>query len=372
MVRVENFNREIMRQTAEGLDTAKTAKFSRLDQWIKGIQFPTFNQLADYAKAVNLPFGYFFLDELPERPYPIPHFRTKEKGSFRPSAELFDTIYDVKERQAWVRDLLVESGVEPLYFAATVSTADNVVRTANMLREILHLVPDWAQRLKSWKDAFRLLVDRAEMAGIFVISNGVVGNNPHRKLNVEEFRGFVLYDDIAPFIFVNGSDFVAGKTFTLVHEMAHILVGVSASFDLKELRAGDQAIEVFCDNVAAEFLVPTAELLPAYRQIGLNYNLLARTFKVSRLVIARRLLDLEVISKDEFFQLYNSWADEYLKKEKGGEGGHFYNTSALRVGRRFFDVISTAVKRDKILYRDAFRLTGLSPKTYDEFEKRRP
>jgi len=217
-------------------------------------------------------------------------------------------------------------------------------------------------------DAFKFLVNKIENAGVFVVINGIVGNNTKRPLNVYEFRGFVLYDEYAPFIFVNGLDYVSGKIFTLIHEFVHVLIGKSASFDYSNLQPANNAIEEFCDAVAAEFLVSSDSLIHNFNTIGKDYQKLAYKYKVSRIVIIRRLLDLDKITYNEFLdalEILRSSSTEKTNPEK--PGGDFYNNQPNRISRRFFNLLYSAVKQDKILYRDAFRLTGLTPQGYDTY-----
>lgn len=86
--------------------------------------------------------------------------------------------------------------------------------------------------------------------------NGVVENNSHRKISVYECRGFVLVDEMAPFMFINNADWKSAQMFSIVHELAHIWTGHSAGFDFRRLQPADDPIEKLCDQIAAEFLVP--------------------------------------------------------------------------------------------------------------------
>lgn len=195
------------------------------------------------------------------------------------------------------------------------------------------------------------------------LENGVVGNNTHRKLIVDEFRGFVLYDEIAPIIFINNNDAISAKIFTIIHEIVHILIGQSASFDLGNLQSANNEIEQFCDKCTAEFLVPAEEIKNIYTQ-KTNLEELARHFKVSQIVILRRLLDTSLITQREFIEKLN-YLYEKEKNISQGSGGNFYLTIHHRLSKRFLYILNSAVKNNTILFRDALRITNLSAKSYD-------
>jgi Zn-dependent peptidase ImmA (M78 family) len=369
-----DFNRDVLGQLLDQqADKAMglAEKFPKINDWTASRANPTMNQLAQLAKYFQVPFGYFFLRSAPQRIYPIPHYRTNIRGSFHPSGELLETIKTLEKRQEWAKDLRAD--VEhPLSFANTLSVKSHISEAADLIRELLKVNPKWSNQelIHNWTDAFRFLISRAEEAGIFVVVNGVVNNNTKRILDVNEFRGFVLYDRFAPFIFINNNDFVSGKIFTIIHEIAHILIGESASFDYQKLIPAHAEIEEFCDAVAAEFLVPEKLLEQKVTEIGRDYEALSRLFRVSQLVIARRLLDTEVISKPQFFAAYNSFKRFTTETPaRASEGGNFYNTAPYRISKSFFNLIYANVKQNKLLYRDAFRLTGLSPKSFDGYVK---
>jgi len=369
-----DFNTEILDQLlSRHTEKAQVInnKFPKIFEWQKENDKPTLNQLTNLATYFNIPFGYFFLDKLPVIKYPVPHYRSGSNDAFVPSDDLLETIRTIEERQNWARDLRKEFN-EELPFANSITVNTDIKKAAEKVREILKVRINWSKdpSIKTWEEAFRFLIRKTEDAGIFVAVNGVVNNSTRRKLKVDEFRGFVLHDNYAPFIFINNNDFVSGKIFTIIHEVVHVLIGKSASFENKELLPANVEIEEFCNAVAAEFLVPENFLLREYEVVGKNYDHLSSVFKVSSLVIARRLYDLKKITKSEFESGYKKFKTYKSEKvAKVTNGGNFYNTAPYRIGRSFFNLIYSSVKEHKILYRDAFRLTSLTPKSFDGYVK---
>lgn len=346
-------------------------RFPRLDDWLSGAAQPTLRQLEDFARAASVPFGYLFLPEPPEESLPIPHFRTlTDRQAERPSPDLLETIHLMQRRQGWMREYLIEQGHEPLPFVGLAGVRDNPRQVAQRIRETLVLSDAWASNRRTWTDALRGLQERAEDAGILVVTSSIVGNNTRRKLDVEEFRGFVLVDEYAPLVFLNGADGKAAQMFTLAHELAHVWLGSSASFDLRDLQPAPDKTEEACNRIAAEFLVPADSLQSFWRAIWRQpdrFQAIARQFKVSEIVAARRALDLELISRDEFFTFYEEYQRRERTQGRGGEGGDFYATQRLRLGRRFGEAVVRAVREGRLLYSEAYRLTGLYGRTFDSF-----
>jgi Zn-dependent peptidase ImmA (M78 family) len=347
-------------------------KFPKLIQWLTAEEQPTLRQLEDLAKQTATPFGYLFLEQPPIEKLPIPYFRTFEKTPpSQVSPELLDTIYEMQKRQVWMREYLIQQGHDALPFVHSVEIDEPAESIAQCMREILRVGKDWAADLKTWSDALQFLRESMERAGIIVVVNGVVGNNTRRHLDVSEFRGFVLVDEYAPLAFINGADVKAAQMFTLAHELAHICFGSSAAFDLREIHVADDPTEKKCDQAAAEFLVP-AELMSEHWQAAKKedepFVYIARLFKVSEIVAARRALDLGLISKDTFLKFYEGYRKRVYKKQVDrAPGGNFYATQNMRIGRVFATNVILAVKSDRLLYDEAYHLTGLYGKTFDRY-----
>lgn len=372
-----NVNHELIRwalnrsgRSVEGL----ARQFPKLGKWESGEAQPTLKQLEALAKKTWTPLGYFFLSEPPQEKLPIPDFRTisdRPVGSTSPN--LIDTLHTMQRRQTWMRDYLIDRGHDPLPFIGSATLRDTAVAAAQQIRQVIGTADGWASQHGTWSDALRHLREAIEEAGILVTINGVVGNDTHRKLDAEEFRGFVLIDNYAPLIFVNGADAKSAQMFTLAHELAHLWVGESALFNLSNMEPSEFAVEQFCNKVAAEFLVPAREFENYWSRASQEAELfqaIARYFKVSPIVAARRAQDLGLIQKAEFLTFFRSYQeDERRKAARASGGGNFYQTQNVRLGKRFARAVALAAKEGRLLYRDAYRLTDLHGATFDKYAK---
>ncbi len=348
------------------------AKFPKLPEWKTGDKHPTFRQLENFAKTTMTPFGFLFLDEPPEEQLPIPDFRTVGDTSIkRPSPNLIATIQMMQLRQAWMRDLLIEEEHEPLDFVGSGAGIPNFKSLAQRIRQKLDLDADWAEQLATWEDALRTLRNAVERLGVLVFTDSRVGFSNARKLDPDEFRGFVLCDKHAPVIFVNSADSKSAQLFTLAHEVAHVWLGTDGLFNLVNMMSSNEKTERFCNQVAAEFLISEYKLRKRWDEATATnkpFHTIARWFKVSPVVAARRALDLKLISKPDFFQFYKKdrevWQSQKRKKKPGG---NFYRNQGVRLGRRFSSAVVRATREGRMLYRDAYRLTGLKGETFDHY-----
>ncbi|MDA8207086.1 MAG: ImmA/IrrE family metallo-endopeptidase [Thermaerobacter sp.] len=241
--------------------------------------------------------------------------------------------------------------------------------TASRLSAVLGLDGGWAHTLTTWDDARRHLINVLEAHRVMVAVNGVVGNNTRRTLSGAEFRGFAMADDYAPLVLVNGADAKGAQWFTIAHELAHLAFSESAVFDLRNLLPADDPTEQACNDVAAEFLVPS-ELLRAY-WLKICHSedwvgLIARQFKVSRILPIRRALDLQLIGRSRFFALYDDlWRQEWsAPKPKGGD---FTAMQRYRVSALFGRLVGSAAAEGSITYTEAFGLIALRGRTFDRF-----
>lgn len=352
-----------------GID-ALSHRFPKITDWESGTGRPTLKQVEDFARATHTPVGFLFLQEPPVENVPIPDFRTiRNKAIARPSPDLLDMIYVCQQRQEWYRDYARSERISPPAFVGSATLNSNVETTAAMMRHTLGFDIEERRQMPTWTDALRGFIGQADEAGIMVMCSGVVLNNNYRPLDPDEFRGFALSDSLAPLVFINGADTKAAQMFTLAHELAHIWLGQSAVSDAQASTLPEHDIERWCNNVAAELLVPLQALKQEYDggfNLRIELDRLARHFKVSTLVILRRIHDVGGLTNDEFWREYQKELQRLLAIAKGS-GGNFYLTQAARVSKRFARALVISTLEGQTLHRDAFRMLGFAK--FDTFQK---
>lgn len=338
-------------------------RFKKLEDWLEGRVHPTLKQLEDFGRATHTPIGYFFLPAPTEEALPIPDLRTTPEARHSPpSADLLETIYICQQRQAWYREFARLYGEPPVAFVGSATPQDAPVEVAARMREQLGFDIEARSRMTTWTEALRQFIGLAEDSGVLVMVSGIVGSNTRRPLDVAEFRGFALADDLAPLVFINGRDSKAGQMFTLAHELAHLWLGASGVSDSDARVLPDERTERWCNAVAAEFLAPleaVRENLVEGEPLPETLKRLARQFKVSTLVILRRLFDAGWVDRET---LDNAWQEEWQRLRQftpRGNGGDFYNTLGARVGKRFARAVIVSALEGQTPFTEAFRLLGV-------------
>ncbi len=354
------------------LSLAQKLKVSEdvLEKWEAGIENPTFKQAQNFAHHTFIPLGYLFLDSPPEEKLPITDFRTVDSTYHQKmSPDLIDTIKIILQRQEWYRDYMIENGFEKLSFIGTINLNMTVKNTVDQIRKLLELqnVPTKG----TFDDYFRTLVSRIENIGVLVMRGSVVGNSKNRKLNVEEFRGIALADTFAPVIFINENDSLGARIFTLLHEFTHILLGESGVSDID--RRNHRNSEKFCNAVAAEFLCPETvykKLWNDNESLEQNLSLLAKKFRVSKWVIARRALDFNFINEDTYNEFIRKSIEEFNNLKKKDIAISFYNLQPGRVSKKFAGAVVSEALSGRMLLRDASMLIGIKPEKMHVFARK--
>lgn len=352
--------------TIEDAARGASVKPEQLLAWESGESRPTFRQAQNLAHSFHAPFGYLFLNAPPQEALPLPDLRTV--GGIpvrRPSVDLMETVRIALQRQEWYLDYQRDHGLEPLPFVGRFTMVADPRCVAADIRAVLAVEHEQGQR--TWEVYFRELIEAAERVGVLVMRSGVVGNNTHRKLDVGEFRGFAIVDPLAPVVFINSADAPAARLFTLLHELAHVWIGASGISNVAPGNSRHE--ETFCNAVAGEFLVPGEVFLPLWNasdaELTTRVAALATRFHVSRIVIMRRALDLNLVDRATYSDYYLVALTTFRNQEGGG--GNFFRTAGAKNSLRFSQAVVTEALSGRLLLRDAGRLLGVQPGKIREF-----
>ena len=277
----------------------------------------------------------------------------------------------------------MEESFEQVDFQLNPSLNFSHQEIASHIRDAFDLEIDWHLSYNKYSQAFNYLRDCVEHNQVVVFVNSIVANSPNRKLSREEFRGFCLYDDYAPLIFINSRDSESAIIFTLLHELVHLVLQSDALVEFPESFASDKSIESLCNRTAAELLMPR-ELFSTFWMIYKNqrnqtpYEIIGQISKklhCSRTAAAIRARQFRLISEDvkqnliqKFKSEFNNYLREKRARQKTSKGGpDFIVLQNRRVGLSFAKYVETALYNDQITYTEASRLTNLNISTFNKY-----
>jgi Zn-dependent peptidase ImmA (M78 family) len=362
-----------------GFEIGRLAKgkitVEKLTAWENGEEFPSQAQAVELAEKLGISYAMLFMPKEPKPDIPsIPDLRTLNGQQLaRPSLDFRQVLSDAIVRQEWLRENRIDGGQAALPFVARFSSANDPKEVALHMRDALRTTAKDRAQCVDYESFIKHLVTRAETIGIVIMRSAIVRHATNRPLRVEEFRGFVLNDEYAPVVFINDSDAKAAQIFTIAHELAHVWIGADGVSDRRPSGKEDSrnAIELFCDRVAAELLVPKAEFLEVWRggEVGDNAKKVAAHFRVSTLVALRRAKDLGSISFDTFIDHveseYSRFAEADRKKrekQKKSEkkGGNFWASFDLRNGKTFNTAVAASLRSRGVSFTEAAALMGVT------------
>jgi len=353
--------------TIDVLSKKLQVKEDKIIKWLEGEDKPTFKQAQKLAKTLQIPFGYLFLSEIPKEELPLPDFRTiKDEPTYHMSPIFKELLYDLDRKQRWFKDYVIENGGEPLPFVGKFSLdSHKEAIVADIRREL-----DWNSGFQSsTKENYISSISKsAEKIGIVIMRSSYLGASTQKSLKVDEFRGLAISDEYAPLIFVNTADAKSAQIFTLAHELAHLWIGESAISDLQMFVNFNNQIEKFCNEIAAELLVPQKDFTILWNHndtIEDNTKRVSDRYLVSPIMVAKKAYDLKFISYIEYSNFYTKqmalWKaiKEKRKKEKTASGD-YYRTTPVRLGRLFSESVVHSTLEGKLLYRDATKLLNMT------------
>lgn len=306
----------------------------KLSDFESGEQEPSRSLLLRMSKQYRLPLLTFYLDKPPIIGDRGEDFRTlPDHFDETENVNVGILIRDIKARQSTIRETLIDADEErKLEFVGKNKIEDGVSRVVQTIQNTLNINLEDFRKQPNYKEAFRFLRQSIEEAGVFVLLKGNLGSY-HSNIALTAFRGFALSDDVAPFIVLNDQDAESAWSFTLIHEISHLVLGqtgISGAYI-------EKTIEKFCNNVSSEFLLSTQEFdrfnltRQDFDDIKVEIYEYAFSKKLSSTHIAYRLFKRGDISEPLWIQLRNFYHSKWIDKQdrereknKQREGGPDY------------------------------------------------
>jgi Zn-dependent peptidase ImmA (M78 family) len=328
------------------------------------------------SKRTRTPLGNFFLDQPPQIDLGMVEFRGPVNRARKdPSPELVETVAQVRELQEWYREFLIDTNASPVQVVNSISRSMSIGEAAAKLDKHIGYTESKATSVHTYRGHWSSFASLMESAGIAVMKNGVVGNNTHRPLSIDEFQAFSISDDYAPVVFINGKDEDSASVFSLAHELTHIGLGIQSLTRVLPERVPTTAVDIesmsnlerWCNAVAAELLVPAsilnADFMPD-QNLESEVSRLSRHYQVSRFVILIKLRDEKHIPPDVFRNHYanllKSWKAYSAEEKSKSKGGDAYRTMAVRFSKSITRTLIEETIYGRTTYAEALELLRLS------------
>lgn len=346
---------------------AKAADFKKVAEWESGESRPTYRQLEKLASVLWVPVLAFFLPEAPDYPKVQETFRTLDSVHYAEVPPHIRRLLHKAEgfqggleelnngRNPARRHILKDLSIEALPLAEAAAQIRAFLGVS--LRQQYDM-NDHAQALKHWRSA------------LFAVGVSVFKD----AFKDDDYCGFCLYDDEFPIIYVNNSNPPTRQTFTLFHELAHLLYktsGVDRRAEFGNPLAPDHArLEQRCNALANAVLVPAHALTNEFcdtSDLKREAERLANLFKVSREVIYRNFLDRKMISSGEYADATANWISQLRSGRKGG-GGNYYRTKIAYLGEEYISLAFDRFEEERIDEEELADYLAIKPKHIERLE----
>lgn len=367
--------RESARMSIDIAAAKVSVKATKLQEWEEGVSQPTIKQAETLAKAYRRPFALFFLPEIPRDFLPLQDFRRQSSKELS-TGSIF-IIREIQQKQTWISEINQESNELPLGFVGKFDLRNDPREVAEDITKTLGIKPSvyGTNPIKTW-------IEKAEENGIFISRSSFI--HSRLTLDSDEIQGFAIADPFAPFIFVNSDDWNAAQLFTLVHELAHIWIaesGISNDIEVED-RDKSHPIEIFCNEVAANALMPTEFMNSLHQSVFKSSKTvfrISRALGVSSFAFLVRALNLRKIlystyrrlkaEADEEFKTFLLKEEEKASKQKQSTGGPNYYLLCLNKNSRLFtQIVLDAFKGGRIPPTEASSLLNMQTNKFHKLE----
>lgn len=364
---------EAARRNQSLRDTQNASAVDRLNALEYGLDEPSRSVLVEMARVYHRPLLTFYLPDPPAKGDRGADFRTLPADHTDADDALLDALLrDVRARQRMVRSVLEElEEARPLTFIGSHSMESGPAAVLATLKALLSVDLSDFRSQQNPMAAFGLLRTGAENAGVFVLLMGNLGTH-HTSIDTDIFRGFTIADGIAPFVIINPNDARPALSFTLLHEIVHLLLGQTGVGSAHT----DNDIERFCDDVAGEFLLPAEELnrliLDDKDDLGAvseRIGLFANQSNLSRTMVAYRAYRRDLISSEIYRRLSSIYREQWLEERENlraqarsnAGGPSYYIVRRYGLSPSLVDLARRAISSGDLTTSKAAKVLGVKP-----------
>ena len=355
-------------------DARGVSAVDRLAALESGAVDPTRPTLVKMARHYRRPLLTFYLSEPPRTGERAVDFRTlTAERPASESARVDALVRNVHMRQSMVKAVLEdEDEAEPLRFVGSRDMSDGRSSILTALRSLINVPIESFHSQRDANDAFSLLRTEVEDSGVFVLLKGDLGSY-HTAIDTEVFRGFVIADNIAPFIVINDRDARPAWSFTLLHECVHLVLGQSGMSNIRR----DNGIERFCDDVAGEFLLPSRvldrlDLTGASQSNSIaeqRISEFASARNLSRSMVAYKAYRSDLITHSTYRSLDSMFRSQWVRerarqreKTRQNDGGpDYYLIRRHRTGQGLIQLANQMMRSGAFSTSEAAKVLGVRP-----------
>ena len=367
---------EAARKNQSLRDTRSASAADKLNALEYGMNEPSRPVLVEMARVYRRPLLTFYLSEPPEKGDRGADFRTLPAEHSDADDALLDALVrDIRARQSMARAVLEDmEEAEQLGFIGSRRMEDGPAVVLEALRGLLDMELTAYRRQRNVTAAFKLLRESAEKAGVFVLLKGNLGTHHTDIVDTDIFRGFAIADNIAPFVIINHHDARSSWSFTLLHELTHLILGQTG---ISGARA-ENDIERFCDDIASEYLLPKEGSKSLAFSDNTNFeeivewiNQFSNESKISRTMVAYKAWRGGGIDREMFNRLRSAFREQWLRereerreqarrRERTG-GVNPYVTRRYQLGQSLVNLVRRAMSSGELTTSKAAKLLGVKP-----------
>ena len=358
---------------ARGLSAA-----TRLEMLESGVDAPTTAMLLKMAKQYRRSLLTFYLPTPPRKGDRGEDFRMLplQDRTLAGEALLDALIRDVRARQSLVRSVLEDDeDIKPLGFVGSIAPSEGIAVALKKIQQVMGISLADFRAKKTHEEAFALLRSGAEAAGIFVLLIGNLGSH-HTTFDVKAFRGFAVADQIAPFVVINDQDAKSAWSFTLLHEVVHLLIGATGISGTST----EASVERFCNEVASEFLLPSEELRDFARDQEIDLSQIEELISayssernLSRSLVAYKFYRVGLIAESVWRTASANFREQWIKERAikrdrasdSNGGPNYYVVRRHRLGTALLDMVRRTMSDGALTPTKAGKVLGVKPRNVE-------